>query len=453
MPQTQPAEEAPNKMSRWTVKRIYIPTHASLTAVAMLAMIGPVASQPPPHKFMGTGSCSSSNCHGAVQPQKNSHVLQNEYSTWIKHDKHSKAYAALLSPEGKRMAAHLNIKDATEEPRCLKCHATYVPEASLRGEKFQIEDGVSCESCHGAAEKWLSRHAQVGATHQENMANGLADVVTSENRADLCLSCHYGNDDRFVSHELYGAGHPRLRFELDTYSILQPKHWVIDGDYLKRKEPYEPLKAWFVGQLRQANATVAALESPARSTNGALPELALFDCFSCHHSLTEEQWKSRSYAGAPGQLRLNLPSLIMLQYGLREIDASASQRLGALLAQLHLEYRQDRGKAALPEIKELIATTITADVTRILADNATCSAVLASLTSFAAHTPTAPTFEVAEQIGMGIQAAIASSPQLAQKHSQAVRKLFSTLQNAKAFKAELFTARARELYAASKAGL
>jgi hypothetical protein len=345
------------------------------------------------------------------------------------------------------MAAHLNIKDATKEPLCLKCHATYVPDAALRGEKFHLEDGVSCESCHGAAEKWLPTHAQAGATHSENLANGLADTVNLEKRADLCLSCHYGNDDRFVTHDLYGAGHPRLRFELDTFGILQPKHWVVDEDYVKRKEAYVPLKAWFTGQLRQANEAIAALQSPTRSTNGTFPELALFDCFSCHHSLTEEQWKHRSYAGSPGQLRLNLPSLVMLQYGLKGIDPSASNQLGELLAQLHAEYKENRGSSALPKIKNLLTTTIDPLIKALSTDTTTCSAVLSSLSAFASSSNVSPTYELAEQLGMGIQATTASSPELAQKYGASVRELFTTLRNAKAFKAEQFVARVRELHA------
>src|SRR5712691_2521514 len=57
-------------------------------------------------KYTGPGSCSSTSCHGSVKPRAESRVLQNEYSTWVVKDKHSKAYAALT---GRRHAggAHL----------------------------------------------------------------------------------------------------------------------------------------------------------------------------------------------------------------------------------------------------------------------------------------------------------------------------------------------------------
>jgi hypothetical protein len=55
--------------------------------------------------------------------------------------------------------------------RCLACHsmnagaenfdstvATALVEA--HGPRFAIEFGVACESCHGAAGKWLARHTE-----------------------------------------------------------------------------------------------------------------------------------------------------------------------------------------------------------------------------------------------------------------------------------------------------
>ena len=49
-------------------------------------------------------------------------------------------------------------------------------------------------------------------------------------RAGLCLSCHFGNQEKFVTHRMMGAGHPRMSFELDTFTQLQPAHFVVDED-------------------------------------------------------------------------------------------------------------------------------------------------------------------------------------------------------------------------------
>ena len=395
-------------------------------------------------KYMGTGTCSSSNCHGSVHPRKSSDVLQNEYYTWMKHDKHSKAYSVLMGADGRRMASLLNIKDASNEPLCLKCHATYVPDPSQRGEKFDLKDGVSCESCHGPAEGWLATHPETGATHQDNLARGLADTVSLDKRAKLCLSCHYGDDDQWVSHDLYGAGHPRLSFELDTYGVLQPKHWVIDEDYLKRKGPYVPLAAWLIGQETNAEAVVDTLLNPAISKNGMFPELSLFDCFSCHHSLADAQWKKRSYEGQPGRLHLNLASLIMLQQALGALDQGLADELGQLVSALHTSFQASGALETVEEIKSLLTTRVRPLVLTASASEATCKEMMRRLAQFGANTPF-PKYEVAEQIGMGIQAAMATSPSLSKRYKAQLDQLFAGLANAKSFKPEKFTAAAAGL--------
>lgn len=421
------------------MRLIAIVVKRSLTIVPLLAAPLFVASaEPEPGRYMGTGTCSSSNCHGNVQPIKGSKILHNEYHTWVKHDKHSQAYTKLTTSDGRRMATLMGLGDPTKEPLCLKCHATYVPDQKLRGEKFSLEDGVSCESCHGAAERWLSSHAEAGATHQQNLDNGLADTVDLTKRATLCLSCHYGDDTKSVTHDLYGAGHPRLRFELDTFSILQPKHWILDEDYTTRKASYIPLKAWFIGQAVNAQSLLAALKSPARSKNGQFPELSLFDCYSCHHSLSEEQWKQRSYDATPGRLRLNVTPLLMLQATMGAFDQSVSAQLAPLVTALHTTYQKDGAEEAVNSLPSLISSSVMPLLTNIDTTNVPCSAVLKALASFGAHTQH-PKYEVAEQIGMGIQAVLATSPDLAKKHAATLTKLFATLKNSNAFNPSTFT--------------
>ena len=401
-------------------------------------------SQERADKFVGTGSCSSSNCHGSVHPLKASNVLQNEYYTWLKHDKHSQAYSVLMKADGRRMAALLNLGDPTKEPLCLKCHSTYVPNPALHGAKFDLEDGVSCESCHGAAERWLESHSESDATHEQNLSHGLFDTVSLDSRARLCVSCHYGDDDKRVTHDLYGAGHPRLSFELDTFGVLQPKHWVTDDDYLKRKGPYVPLAAWFIGQETQAEAVVATILSPQLSKNGLFPELSLFDCFSCHHSLGEEQWKHRTYGGSPGRLSLNLAPLLMLQQTLGALDESLAAEYSALVVALHTSYQTDGAREVLEKLKVLLSARVRPLLMKLNADQKVSLDVVKRLGNFGATTQF-PKYEVAEQIGMGIQAAMATSPYVGKRYKAPLDQLFVTLQNAKSFKPEKFTAAAAKL--------
>ena len=72
--------------------------------------------------------------------------------------------------------AHQGIADATREPLCLDCHAENVA-AALRGPRFQLDDGVGCEACHGASARWIASHDDTPrVTHADNVAAGLVDA-------------------------------------------------------------------------------------------------------------------------------------------------------------------------------------------------------------------------------------------------------------------------------------
>ncbi len=407
-------------------------------------LLAPAMAFASPDRYMGTGTCSSSNCHGSTHARKSSNVLQNEYFTWLKHDKHSQAYTVLLKADAKRMASLMGLGDPAKEPLCLKCHSTYVPSAEQRGEKYSAEDGVSCESCHGPAERWLETHAVLGTTHQQNLSNGLADTVSLDKRAQLCVSCHYGDKDRRVTHDLYGAGHPRLSFELDTYGVLEPKHWVVDEDYLRRKGPYSPLAAWFIGQETLAEGVVATLRSPALSRNGTFPELSVFDCFSCHHNLDEHQWKSRTYGGKPGKLNVNVAPLVMLQHALLALDRPLAEELGQLVVSVKGSFQADGASDALGKMEDLLKSRVHPLVMKLEPGEKTSAAVMRELATFAAAAES-PKYEVAEQIGMGIQAAMATSPDLAKRYKSLLDKLFVTLKSPNHFDPGKFTDAAKKL--------
>src|ERR1700722_9234340 len=77
-------------------------------------------------KYVGPGSCAATSCHGSVKPVAGSRILQNEYSTWIINDKHSRAYQALTGDVGELMARILKLNAKAEEaPKCLACHSLY----------------------------------------------------------------------------------------------------------------------------------------------------------------------------------------------------------------------------------------------------------------------------------------------------------------------------------------
>jgi cytochrome c554/c'-like protein len=278
-------------------------------------------------RSLGVVNCANSLCHGSVRPFKQSNVLQTEYVTWSRVDKHARAYQVLSNEQSQRIARNLGIEDPRQAKICLDCHVHNVP-ASQRGDRFKLEDGVSCEACHGPAGGWLAVHVADGATHDKNLKAGLFDTADAPSRARLCLSCHFGNADRFVSHRMMGAGHPRMSFELDTFTVVEPAHFKIDADWEKRKRLWNGVKVWAIGQAVAVSEMMGVLADPKRSHDGMFPELVLFDCHACHHPMSERRWAPRVAGLGPGVVRLNDSSMLMA----RQIAKVADPAFGARVA-------------------------------------------------------------------------------------------------------------------------
>lgn len=315
----------------------------SLRLVLVLAWLGcagvaHAAATLPHHgadRSLGVATCSSSLCHGSSDEWKGSNVRQDEYLVWHRRDKHARAYAVLENAASKEIAKKLKLPvPAHESPVCLDCHAHNVPPAR-RGAKFVLADGVTCEACHGGAERWVTSHVAPNATHARNKAQGLFPTSDDVARARLCLSCHFGTRDKLVTHRIMAAGHPRLSFELDTFTEIAPPHWRIDADWQRRKGDWNGVRAWAVGQAIAAESLLAILVDPQRGRDGLFPELVLFDCHACHHPMSDRRDAGARLAARPGWVRLNDSSLLMLRHIARRVDAGGSAAFDAQLGRLH----------------------------------------------------------------------------------------------------------------------
>lgn len=284
---------------------------------------------------LGVASCAGSSCHGALEPWTNSTVLQNEYIIWEEQDPHSGAYKTLLTDESQRIATNLGLGRAEEADLCLDCHADNVP-VERRAKGFQISDGVGCEACHGGAVNWLGQHISGDANHKANLAAGLYPSENPVARAKLCLSCHFGTKDRFVTHRIMGAGHPRMAFELDTYTWTQPAHVVVDDDYWARKGTIPSVQVWALGQVVAVDSLLDAMLDPNRNTDGIFPELVFFDCYACHHPLSNIRWAPRdSHEIGPGIPRIYDANIIMMRVLLQRIDPALADIVSIKSKALH----------------------------------------------------------------------------------------------------------------------
>ncbi|MCP3729941.1 cytochrome c family protein [Sphingomonas sp. MG17] len=274
-----------------------------LLLLVLLVPIDNSASSTAARRFEGVASCAGSTCHGRMEGDGKV-VRQDELRLWQEPSSrggaHSRAYAVLSSPRGRSIAATLGLGAATGAPACLGCHAT---PGGNRGERFQLSDGVSCESCHGPASGWISSHYAMPATHAGNIAQGLIPLERPAVRAAVCLDCHFGSakGGQFVTHSMMAAGHPRVSFELDLFSSLQ-QHWDEDADYARRKGRSDSVRLWAVGQAQAVQRSLGLFARSDFGMRGVFPEFYFYDCHSCHRPIDDGPAQRRTFetnAGRP----------------------------------------------------------------------------------------------------------------------------------------------------------
>jgi hypothetical protein len=202
--------------------------------------------------FVGSVGCKSSSCHGGAGPKR------SQYLTWSQKDYHTKANVVLLNSRSQRIAEGLGIPVAQTSARCTVCHSPLQSVAPSRlASAVQPDEGVSCESCHGAAGGWLRGHTRLDWTYNTRVGAGMRDLRNLYVRATACAACHQN-----LAPELLKAGHPDLFFELDSQSVGEPKHW-------KDEEPWSGLREWLTGQavaLREMSWALASDPQDEAST-------------------------------------------------------------------------------------------------------------------------------------------------------------------------------------------
>ena len=318
-----------------------------LTALALLLGIaaGNALAQPLPEEgrdiHEGVASCATSVCHGKVSADPASNVWLNEYRIWLRQDYHSRAYRTLQTAQSQAIAEKLGLPSAQGAKICLDCHADNVP-AEARGRRFQISDGVGCEACHGGSGRWLQSHAEATTSHADNLAKGMYPTEDPMARARLCLSCHLGTKDKFATHEIMGAGHPRLAFELETFTVNQPAHYEVDDDYRERKPYIASVNMWLAGLAVTGMHTLELLQEEWFTQPSLVPELSFFQCHACHHPMDDLRWSSEPDRLPPGAVRLNDASLVVLLAVLETLSPGDVAGLRGDLDALHRASQQSR---------------------------------------------------------------------------------------------------------------
>jgi YVTN family beta-propeller protein len=128
-------------------------------------------------EFLGAKMCAQ--CHSEVEKG-------DQFAMWVQ-SAHASSYATLGTTRAWGVAARVGLDgnpQATTE--CLRCHATgFTQKAAGFAESFEVEEGVQCESCHGAGGDYAK-----DAVMRDRDAAIAAGLVMPDER--LCLVCHNG---------------------------------------------------------------------------------------------------------------------------------------------------------------------------------------------------------------------------------------------------------------------
>lgn len=125
-------------------------------------------------EFVGVKSCKM--CHKGEKKG-------DQFGKW-EATSHAKAYATLASPEAKAAGAKVGVDNPQASGKCLKCHSTaYNGTETKQSETITVEEGVSCESCHGAGKGYKS--ADTMKSHEASVKGGMIYPATKS-----CENCH-----------------------------------------------------------------------------------------------------------------------------------------------------------------------------------------------------------------------------------------------------------------------
>jgi len=400
-----------------------------------------------------------------VKPVAGSRILQNEYSTWIIKDKHSRAYQALTGDVGERMARILKLGAKAEEaPKCLACH-TLSPSLEQRGRAFEVSEGVSCENCHGPASGWLGSHTTRSWPHEKSVALGMHDTRDVIHRTEKCLECHLGTKNKFVDHEMIAAGHPDLFFELDSFSAVMPRHWKTARESEPGKPVEDPawvgVREWSAGQAVQLRAAMERLAWRAKNERydkkEVWPEYSELSCFACHHALgpAKDSWRQEHGYGRrrPGDPAWNGSRYAVFRLLAQQMDSASAQELERQLSAVSGEMSRlnpDRNTvAAAASAAAPVAQRLAERLTTMQYDQAAILRMLQRISDDAENIALADT-RAAEQAAMALDSLyIAYSrdakPANAAEVRAAINGLFQQLENPSAYNADQFASALRRV--------
>lgn len=141
--------------------------------IALLAIFAGGVLMAQNFKYIGAPKCKM--CH--IKPAKG-----EQYNKWMEGP-HAGAMKTLSSEQSMEIAKAKGIADPTTDPGCIKCHSTVGHIDKSLAATIKIDEGVSCESCHGPGSRY--KGASIMKNRELSMQNGL--ILPTE---EVCKTCH-----------------------------------------------------------------------------------------------------------------------------------------------------------------------------------------------------------------------------------------------------------------------
>jgi hypothetical protein len=176
------------------MKKFAVAVLLVLVAGALCLAPSAFAQDKKDHAFIGADGCKM--CHM-------SKAKGDQFGQW-KASPHANAFTVLGTPEAKAVAEKAGVTGNPQEAaQCLSCHVTaHGVKAELVGAKFKKEDGVSCESCHGAGADYKDINVMKDKAKAVAAGMNVPDEKT-------CKGCHNEKSPTFKGFE-YAKALPKI---------------------------------------------------------------------------------------------------------------------------------------------------------------------------------------------------------------------------------------------------
>lgn len=161
------------------MRKILVVGGVAIMVAAMLTVFaGTPAAAEKQREFVGAGKCKI--CH-------KTEAQGQQYPIWEK-TAHANAYATLATDEAKAVAKEKGIDDPQKAAECLQCHVTgYGVAAEFLGSKYDMTEGVTCESCHGPGGDYIKKSVMKAVTAGTTEPASVGLVMPTEK---VCVTCH-----------------------------------------------------------------------------------------------------------------------------------------------------------------------------------------------------------------------------------------------------------------------